>query len=64
LGKELRQGCSNGARWRASQWLENSAEQEVAIPVEKAYEMWEDRERIPQWMPWITSVKVWIFACT
>ena len=56
-GTELRQTCSNGTRWRAVQWLENSAEQEVAIPVEKAFEMWEDRERIPQWMPWITSVK-------
>ncbi|EIE22975.1 hypothetical protein COCSUDRAFT_29043 [Coccomyxa subellipsoidea C-169] len=57
-GTELRQTCSNGTRWRAVQWLENSAEQEVAIPVEKAFEMWEDRERIPQWMPWITSVTV------
>lgn len=58
MGTELRGACSNGTRWTAAQWLENSAEQEVPIPVEKAFELWEDRERIPQWMPWITTVKV------
>jgi len=57
-GAPLRGGCSNGARWRASQWLENSAEADVAAPVERCYAMWEDRERIPQWMPWIRTVKV------
>ena len=57
-GAPLRGGCSNGARWRASQWLENSAETDVAAPVERCYAMWEDRERIPQWMPWIRTVKV------
>jgi uncharacterized membrane protein len=36
------------------------AMQEVNLSLEKCYEMWEDRERIPQWMPWITSVKVQI----
>ncbi|KAK9903592.1 hypothetical protein WJX75_009471 [Coccomyxa subellipsoidea] len=47
-----------GVREVEQQAVSGSNEQEVAIPVEKAYEMWEDRERIPQWMPWITSVKV------
>jgi len=28
------------------------------VPVEEAFKMWEDREKIPQWMPWIHSVKV------
>ena len=53
-------GRSNGtaARLRAAQWLESSAEQSVGVPVEHAYSMWEDRTRIPQWMPWISSVTV------
>ena len=28
------------------------------MPLEAAWALWEDRERIPQWMPWIKSVKV------
>ena len=58
MGAALRSDCSNGARWRAAQWLENSAEQDVDAPVEKCYSMWEDREQIPQWMPWIRTVQV------
>lgn len=59
-GAALAGACSNGtaARLRAAQWLDSSAEQEVGVPVEAAYAMWEDRTRIPQWMPWITSVTV------
>lgn len=56
-GTRLQRSRSNGSRCFA-QWLENSAEQDVHLPVERCYEMWEDRERIPQWMPWIQSVKV------
>lgn len=41
-----------------AQWLENSAEVEVAAPLQRCWEMWEDQERIPNWMPWISSVKV------
>lgn len=41
---------------RYSQWLENSAQVEVDAPIEVAWNLWEDRERIPTWMPWITSV--------
>ena len=40
-----------------AQWLENSAEVEVAAPLQKCWELWEDQERIPSWMPWISSVK-------
>ena len=57
-GTPLRRSRSNGCRCWAGQWLENSAEQDVKLPIERCYEMWEDRERIPQWMPWIKSVKV------
>jgi hypothetical protein len=31
---------------------------EVPVPLETCWVMWDDRERIPQWMPWIKSVKV------
>ena len=60
LGAQLPGGCGNGtgALARASRWLENSAEQEVDVPLERVYPMWEDRTRIPQWMPWISSVQV------
>ena len=35
-----------------------SAQKDVAVPLETAWAMWENRERIPLWMPWITSVVV------
>lgn len=35
-----------------------SAESDVEVALEEAWALWEDRELIPQWMPWITSVKV------
>lgn len=41
-----------------AQWLDNSAEISVAAPLEACWEMWEARERIPSWMPWIASVEV------
>ena len=28
------------------------------MPLEKAWQLWEDRELIPKWMPWIRSVTV------
>jgi hypothetical protein len=34
------------------------AEVEVPVPLEVCWALWDDRERIPQWMPWIKSVKV------
>ena len=35
-----------------------SAVIECDVPIELAFGLWEDRGRIPQWMPWITSVVV------
>lgn len=35
-----------------------SAQIDCEVPLEEAFALWEDRERIPQWMPWITSVVV------
>ena len=57
-GAGLRRSRRTGGRCYAGQWLENSAEQDVKLPLERCFEMWEDRERIPQWMPWIQTVKV------
>lgn len=51
-------GVQNGAKWRCSQWLENSATVDARVPVDVAWAMWEDRKRIPSWMPWIKSVEV------
>lgn len=31
---------------------------EVPVPLEICWSLWEDRERIPQWMPWIKTVTV------
>lgn len=58
LGRPLEGARSNGARWVAGQWLENFAEVEVAAPLELCWDMWQDREAIPTWMPWIKSVEV------
>lgn len=69
LGKKNRQRSSfagrpvatkahNGSKWVMAQWLENKAEVDVAAPIDVCWKLWEDRERIPQWMPWIKSVKV------
>lgn len=57
-GAKVRGGTSNGNKWTMSQWLENQAEVEVLAPLGTCWALWEDRERIPQWMPWIKSVKV------
>lgn len=47
------------ARWRAASWLENKTpEVEVPVKLETCWELWSDREKIPNWMPWIKSVKV------
>lgn len=35
-----------------------SAETDVQVPLEKAWQLWENRELIPKWMPWIRSVTV------
>lgn len=57
--KSLRRERTFGTRIQAAgQWLESSAQLEVPVPLEEAWVLWEDRARIPQWMPWITSVTV------
>lgn len=58
-GRSIGQVPDNGSlRWSMSQWLENKGSVDVPAPLEQCWAMWEDRERIPQWMPWIKSVKV------
>eukprot|EP00250_Pteridium_aquilinum_P031088 c4293_g1_i1 orf=130-843(+) len=49
---------SNGTRWTAGQWLDSTAQVEVAVPLSVAWDLWTDRERVNRWMPWIHSVKV------
>ncbi|KAK9845010.1 hypothetical protein WJX74_009657 [Apatococcus lobatus] len=51
-------GPSNGFRCQAKQWIRNSAGTNVDVPVDIAFALWEDRERICDWMPWIKSVKI------
>jgi uncharacterized membrane protein len=31
---------------------------EADVPLSEAWELWNDRENVTRWMPWITSVKV------
>jgi len=57
-GQQLSNARSNGFRWTAAQWIENSASTDVDVPLEEAWALWDDREQIPTWMPWISSVKV------
>eukprot|EP00270_Netrium_digitus_P004369 TRINITY_DN1543_c0_g1_i1.p1 TRINITY_DN1543_c0_g1~~TRINITY_DN1543_c0_g1_i1.p1 ORF type:complete len:182 (+),score=2.62 TRINITY_DN1543_c0_g1_i1:144-689(+) len=48
---------TNHFHWTAT-WLDSSARVLVDTPLADAFDLWLDRERIPQWMPWISSVKV------
>ncbi|GLI66052.1 hypothetical protein VaNZ11_009767 [Volvox africanus] len=58
-GRGLGLLTDNGSlRWSMAQWLENKAQVDVQAPLETCWNLWEDRERIPIWMPWIKSVKV------
>ncbi|KAF5835992.1 hypothetical protein DUNSADRAFT_6608 [Dunaliella salina] len=52
-------GSSNGSIGRATmaRWLENKASVDVPAPLETCWAMWENNERIPEWMPWIKSVQ-------
>ncbi|KAF8066281.1 STR11 [Scenedesmus sp. PABB004] len=58
FGQQLRGGAANGRRWAMGRWLDNRAEVEVPVPLEVCWALWDDRARIPQWMPWIKSVAV------
>uniref|UniRef100_A0A0D9V0C8 Coenzyme Q-binding protein COQ10 START domain-containing protein n=1 Tax=Leersia perrieri TaxID=77586 RepID=A0A0D9V0C8_9ORYZ len=42
----------------AMEWQECSTEIEVDVPCSVAYQCYSERETIPQWMPFISSVKV------
>lgn len=54
----MRGAQRNGSKWTCAQWLENSAQIDVDVPLKEAFALWEEREKIPLWMPWITSVVV------
>ncbi|MBE9009838.1 SRPBCC family protein [Pseudanabaenaceae cyanobacterium LEGE 13415] len=41
-----------------SQWVEHTAQVEVAASIEKVWGLWSDLEQMPNWMNWISSVKV------
>ncbi|KAK3160769.1 hypothetical protein QOZ80_1BG0064190 [Eleusine coracana subsp. coracana] len=42
----------------AAEWQECATELEVDVPCSVAYQCYSEREAIPQWMPFISSVKV------
>jgi uncharacterized membrane protein len=39
-------------------WLEHSAQVEIPISVDAAWQLWSDLEQMPNWMKWIESVKI------
>jgi uncharacterized membrane protein len=41
-----------------SDWLEHSVQVEVPTPVDHVWSLWEDLERLPQWMKWLESVQI------
>ncbi|MCM1984068.1 SRPBCC family protein [Lyngbya confervoides] len=41
-----------------SDWLEHSAQVEVAAPIEQVWSLWSDLEQMPNWMKWIESVEI------
>lgn len=40
-----------------SGWVDNTAEVTVRVPLPIVWELWQDKSRIPNWMPWISSVQ-------
>ena len=38
-------------------WVDNTAEVTVTAPLPVVWELWQDKTRIPNWMPWIHSVE-------
>jgi uncharacterized membrane protein len=40
----------------AGGWVRNKASVVAPVPIQVAWELWQDRTRIPNWMPWISSV--------
>jgi uncharacterized membrane protein len=41
-----------------SEWLEHTVQIEVAVPIEKSWDLWSNLELMPTWMKWIDSVKI------
>jgi uncharacterized membrane protein len=54
---ELPYAWSNGSRFNMSGWVDNTAEITVPAPLPVVWELWQDKSRIPTWMPWISSVE-------
>jgi len=57
IGRRL-SSTSNGTTRLSARWVENTAKVEVDIPLPIAWDLWDDMEKIPLWMPWIRSVNV------
>ncbi|KAK9715205.1 hypothetical protein RND81_06G149600 [Saponaria officinalis] len=53
-----RRHCNNVAFTPTMQIQDSSVKMEVDVPASVAYQCYLDRESIPQWMPFISSVKV------
>jgi uncharacterized membrane protein len=41
-----------------SEWLEHTVQIEVAVPIDRVWELWYNTELISSWMKWIDSVKI------
>ncbi len=41
-----------------SEWLDHSVQVEVEASIDHVWSLWADLEQLPNWMNWITSVKV------
>jgi|UniRef100_A0A6U0F5A9 uncharacterized membrane protein len=49
--------AKNGSKTRMDGgWVKNKASVVAPVPLPVAWELWQDRTRIPNWMPWISSV--------
>ncbi len=49
--------ATNGSKTRMDGgWVKNKASVVAPVPLPVAWELWQDRTRIPNWMPWISSV--------
>jgi uncharacterized membrane protein len=41
-----------------SDWLEHTVQIEVPVSIDTVWSLWSDLEQMPNWMKWISSVKV------
>jgi uncharacterized membrane protein len=41
-----------------SDWLEHTVQIEVPVPIDTVWSLWSDLEQMPNWMKWISSVKI------